>query len=211
MTHQGTRYEPTPEDVLWLLRAVEAEGAPHELVAQTLINGFLWAREKLASKRTLAQWAQSYAVPISPLWMPGGEKYTEAMATARSDTERTAIDQQAMKRQNVFATRTRFSASTLQGIRHAFTHPPRYPGAIDYAAAWVQKAEGWRPFTFPGRGEHTNKLWARPGAVGWRGYLVEGAAPDLPEANTGVGPWLATAAAIGVLAMARQRQRRGIP
>lgn len=208
-TPHGTQYEPTPEDVLWLLRAVEVEGPPHELVAQTLINGHLWERETFGRKRTLAAWVQDYAQPVSPKWMPGGTKYQEAIATARSDAERTAIQQQALKRQLTHATRTRFSQVTIDAIRHAFTRPPRYPGAVDYAAAWVQKSPGWLPFSHPGPGERVNKFWARPGAVGWLGYRIDGAAPTLPEKNIGVGPWLATAAGIGILALAHQRQKKG--
>jgi hypothetical protein len=202
LTHQGTRYEPTAEDLLWMARAVEAEGKPQELVAQTLVNGFLWARESLGSKRTLGEWAQAYSQPISPLWMPGGARYEEAMQTARDDSERAAVQAAGWRRQQEHATRTRFSPLTREAIRAALTKPPRYPGAVDFAAAYVPKPESWRAFTFPAANEKTNKLWARPGALGWPGYLVQNGG----STANGATPWLA-AAGIGVLVLMRTRKQ----
>jgi hypothetical protein len=203
LTHQGTRYEPTAEDLLWMARAVEAEGRPQELVAQTLVNGFLWSREQLGSKRTLGEWAQAYSQPISPAWMPGGQAYEEALATARDDTERAAIQAQGWRRQQEHATRTTFSSNTREAIRAALTGPPRFPGAVDFAAAWVQKPATWRAFTFPTASEKVNRLWARPGALGWPGYRVENGG----STAKGATPWLA-GAAIGVLVLMRTRKSR---
>lgn len=193
VTAKGTRYTPTPEDVLWLARAVQVEGAPRELVAQTLVNGFLWARDALGSKRTLAQWVRAYAQPVNPEWMPGGEHYEQAMATADNDAERERIRAAGWRRQQEHATRTKFSRDTQTAVEKALSAPPRLPGAVDYAAAWVEKPAPWVPFTPKEPGK--NRFWSRPGAAGWTGYAVNGS-PLLPVASTGgrLLPWVGVGA-----------------
>lgn len=218
-TRQGTRYTPTAEDVLWLSRAVEAEGPPHDLVAQTLVNGFLWARESLGSARTLAEWVRAYAQPISPAWMPGGEHYEarlaaadEEIATARTEAERerAMADRAAVvaagERRQRNAMRTRFSAVTVQAVQRALQAPPKFPEAVDYAAAWLEKPEPWKPITTPARTERVNKLWARPGAQGWSGYYVDG--PPTPVRSSSSGKVLLIAGLCGALLLAGKRKRR---
>lgn len=201
VTVKGTRYEPTAEDVLWLARAVEVEGAPRELVAQTLVNGFLWAREAFDSKRTLAEWVRAYAQPVNPEWMPGGEHYERALLTASSDAERANIRAKGWRRQQEHATRTKFAADTQKAVERALAGPPRLPGAVDYAAAWVDKPAPWVPFTPAKPGQ--NRFWSRPGAAGWTGYAVDGATP-VASSGRGVLPWLAVAIGGAVLWLSRK-------
>lgn len=201
-TVQGTRYQPSPDDLLWLARAVEAEGEPRDQVAATLVNGFLWAREHLKSHRTLAEWVRAYAVPVSPLWMPGGARYEAALQAAGSDAERAEIRALGWRRQEEFAKRTEFSRSTKNAIERALSRGPEYPGAVDYAAWWLDKPEPWHAFTPAKKG--TNRLWARPGAAGWTGYAVESGTNNTSKGT----PWLGIAMAAGAGFMLLSRNRK---
>lgn len=201
VTAKGTRYVPTAEDLLWLARAVQVEGPPRELVAQTLVNGFLWAREELKSKRTLAEWVRAYAQPVNPDWMPGGEHYERELKNASSDAERARIRATGWRRQQEHATRVKFSADTQKALEKALSAPPRLPGAVDYAAAWVDKPEPWVPFTPAEPGK--NRFWSRPGAAGWSGYAVDGG--PLPAEGGRWLPWVAVGLG-GVLLWAGSRK-----
>ena len=203
VTTEGTRYAPTAEDILWLARAVEIKGAPRELVAQTLVNGFLWARQELGSKRTLAEWVRAYAQPINPLWMPGGKMFEAELAAAQTDAERAQVRAKGYRRQHEHAVRTVVSPATQRAVESALTAPPRLPGAVDYAAPWIEHHEPWIAFTPAQQGQ--NRFWARPGAVGWSGYVVDGTG-TLPIARNSKG-WLPWAVGIGgVLLWVMQRR-----
>lgn len=193
VTTKGTRYAPTAEDILWLARAVEVEGAPRLRVAQTLVNGFLWARDELGSKRTVGEWVRAYAQPVNPMWMPGGKMYEHELANAKTEAEREAVRAKGYRRQREHATRVRFSDATQKAVETALTAPPELPGAVDYAAPWIDKPEPWVAFTPTRQGE--NRFWARPGAVGWSGYAVDGTGV-LPIAKA-QGRWLPWVVGIG--------------
>lgn len=180
------RYTPTPDDVLWLARAVQAEGAPRVRVAQTLVNGFLWARAELDSKRTLAQWVRAYSQPVNPDWMPGGKHYERELAAARLPVAQERIRSAGLRRQREHSTRLTFSPDTQRAVELALSKPPDLPGAVDFAAPWIDHGPPWVAFTPPIVGQ--NRFWSRPGAVGWTGYVVEGA-EHLRQQSKG-WPWL---------------------
>ena len=170
-------YEPTPDDVLWLLRAVAAEGPPQDRVAETLINGFMWARSEglWGSKRSLADWVRAYAQPVNPLWYPGGDKVRESIeATPHLEVD---ILRKAAVRRDVHSTRTAFTESTRNAVMQALQREPAYRGATDYAAPWVAKPAPWLAITESKPGE--NRFWQRPSARGWSGYLVRNSAGSL--------------------------------
>jgi hypothetical protein len=185
-----TTYDPTPQDVLWLRRAVEAEGEPRELVAQTLVNGFLWAREALGSKRTLADWVRAYAQPVNPRWMPGGDLHEHELAHAASEAERSASRARALKRARDHATRNVFTVATMRAVQRALEGPPQLPNATDYAAPTLVRPPPWVPLTPPTPGR--NRFWMRPGAAGWQGYLTS---LQHGMQQSGIG-WLALGAVI---------------
>lgn len=169
---EHVRYVPTPEDVLWLRRAVEAEGPPSYRVAATLVNGFMWARARLNSGRTLASWVRAYAQPVNPQWFVSGAKYKAALAEAQSDEERNALQNRAYLREHVHSTRTEFSDETLRAVEQALHVAPELKEATDYAAPSKAKGERWKALTIATPGQ--NRFWVRPAAIGWGGYTVSG-------------------------------------
>ncbi len=187
-TSRETTYAPTREDMAWLYRAVEAEGEPRELVAQTLVNGFLWARETLGSKRTLAEWVRAYSQPVNPRWMAGGDLYESELAKASTEQEREDVREKSRRRAQ-HASRTTFSAGTMRAVQEALQgRGPRIPSATDFAAHYVARPAPWVALTPVKKG--LNRLWMRPGAAGWQGYTTDAAPP-----RTGAVWWLAGAVA----------------
>jgi hypothetical protein len=177
-TPSGLAYEPTQEDVLWLLRAVAVEGPPERIVAQTLVNGFMWARERAGwENRTLAEWVQAYAQPVNPRWLVGGDLFEASLKKAESDKERAEKIARAKNRVTHRA-RTLFSEDDSRAVQEALSRPPVFRAATDYAAPSVVREPPWEPLTaaVPGK----NRLWTRPAAKGWTGYTVSGAVGVLP-------------------------------
>lgn len=168
---RNTRYEPTAEDRLWLKRAVAREGQPLELVAQTLINGFLWARAEQGFKRTLTDWVRAYSKPVNPMWYRTGERLRRALEMASSETERERMLNEAWTREHVYSARNDFPSSVTDAVESALSKTPtRYLEATDFAAPQVQKSADWKAHTVAVQGQ--NRLWTRPGAIGWTGYRV---------------------------------------
>lgn len=161
-------YLVTPEDTLWLLRAVAAEGEPEGLVAQTLVNGFVWARAQTKFRGTLGDWVRAYAQPVNPRHFVTGDLFKKAHPNpSAEDLARAA------RRERYHSTRTVFEAGTKEAVRGALQGSPSLVNATDYAAAWVDAtSKGYRPLTGAVKGR--NRFWVRPGAFGWTGYVVEG-------------------------------------
>jgi hypothetical protein len=191
------RYTPTADDVLWLARAVEAEGPPRVRVAQTLVNGFLWARAELDSGRTLAEWVRAYSQPVNPAWMPGGTLYQAELARAATPVQKEQVRAKGHRRQREHATRVSFSRDTQRAVEAALTRPPDLPGAVDFAAPWVEHDPPWVPFTPAKQGE--NRFWSRPGAVGWTGYVVDGAQGLPSPEQSGWWAWVCAIAGASLL------------
>lgn len=165
-----TSYEPTQDDILWLLRAVDREGQPHEIVAQTLINGFVWARERKGWSRTLGDFVRAYAQPVNPLHFPDGEKFREAYAAATEPQRQVLLDR-AERRRDVYSRSTSFQPRTKAAVERALTSGPVLPEATDYAAPWVEKRPPWKPHGPPE--PNKNRFWTRPEALQWTGYRVQ--------------------------------------
>lgn len=161
----GGTYEPTDEDRLWLLRAVQVEGPPQQMVARALVNGFCWARSKRRYKGTLASWVRSYAQPVNPKWFPGGtllEKFCADLPAPEAARERRAAE----VRRDVHAECTRFAPRIGAAVRDALETP--YAGDVtDYAAMWIDASKkGYQLRSEPKRG--VNTLWTRDAS--WTGY-----------------------------------------
>lgn len=143
-------YDVTPEDRLWLLRAVEAEGPSQELVARALVNLFAWARTKYNSRRTLGELVQAYATPLMP--------------TRKDSPEGSELRAKRM----AHAARVKFARSTVDAVERALRMSWR-SNITDYAR-WDLDAsgKGYKPRSAPVRG--TNRMWTRDEA--WKGYAV---------------------------------------
>jgi hypothetical protein len=187
----STQYEPTTEDRLWLLRAVAHEGPVQTEVASTLVNGFMWALSTGRWRRTLGDWCQAYAQPINPGWLPNGPMHLGRLANASSDAERNRLMAAAQSRVAKRA-RTEFTADVRAAVEAALREPPTYGAATDYAAAYVHKGEPWKPVTPAEPGK--NRLWTRPQALGWTGYVVtlERAGGAAAFVLAALGAWLFT-------------------
>lgn len=161
------RYEPTPIDKLWLLRAVAAEGEPRRLVAQTLVNGFVWARDERNYSGSLAEWVRSYAQPVNPRWYPDGDLFKrEFLHPTDAELSR------ARERELVHSRKSYFPREVIDAVEYALSHPPSMPDATDYAAPWIDSSgKGYVART--AKEPNRNRFWSRPGAVGWPGYTVE--------------------------------------
>jgi len=174
-------YEMTEEDILWFLRAVDAEGAIETEVAATLLNGFCFQRSR-GQTRSFTEFVRAYAQPINPLWYVTGSKHLNEVRNY-TPAERVQADEVAKKRELVHATSFEFSPVTKRAVVLALSGFVAIPKtATDYAAphinAAVKQYEALAE-AVPGM----NRLWARPGATNWQGYRVE---PLV------VQPWLAS-------------------
>lgn len=182
---EGTTYTPTDEDRLWLMRAVAAEGPPHEIVAETLVNGFMWARSKKRYPSSLATWVRAYAQPVNPMWFETGRMFQRSILKLDNAFD---IDckRKIAKQREVYSARIRFDARTRGAVKRALESTPKLPQATDYAAHYVEKPGKWEACTDPSPG--FNRFWTRPAALGWRGYTVVQSIADAGSSGpTGAG------------------------
>ncbi len=123
------------DDRLWLLRAVEAEGAPRDLVAQTLVNRWAWLADTTPGRYfKLSELIRAYAQPVNPAWYPSGGLFKKQLEAA-PESQRPALLQAAERRELGHSTRTNFSPSTITAVRQALYGPLTLPpGALHFAA-----------------------------------------------------------------------------
>jgi hypothetical protein len=149
------RYDPTETDRLWLLRAVEAEGEPRDMVASTLVSGFLAARTR-GYKSSLATFVQAYSQPVNPRWLPDGDLH--AKWRERDPEERAA-------RRLQHRARGVFRDETTRAVDKALTEGPSLV-ATDFAAPSIKPKAGLIPIE---TGKPGNRFYTR---AGWQGYSV---------------------------------------
>ncbi len=166
-----TPYQVTEEDIVWFLRAVEAEGAVETEVAATLLNGFCFQRTQ-GQTRNLTTFLRAYAQPLNPRWYIDGDLHLKEVRNYTPE-ERQRADAVAKKRELVHATATEFSEVAKRAVVLALNGFVAIPkNATDYAAPHVNAARKKYEAladAVPG----VNRLWARPGAQDWQGYRVE--------------------------------------
>lgn len=167
-------YEVTPDDELWLLRAVEAEGAPRADVAQALVNRFVWRRTRTPFRGSLAEHVRAYSQPVNPRWFPDGDLFQESVQKL-SQADKQIAFARAQHRMESHATRSQFGAATRKAVRIALTQPPRLPRGTDFAAPWVEKRPPWEPLTPAEPGK--NRIWTSPETKSWAGYSIVSLAP----------------------------------
>lgn len=140
-TPNGRPLQFTPEDVLWLSRAVEAEGEPRDLVAQTLVNRWAWLTDTQPGRYArLADLVRAYAQPVNPAWYPDGAKH---LASVQTHPEQSGdLERRAQLRRDVLSTRVSFSPATQAAVRQALYGPITLPaGALHYAAATIVRPD----------------------------------------------------------------------
>lgn len=149
-------YAVTGEDWLWLLRAVQAEGAPRDRVARALVNLFARTRAK-GGKASLADLVRAYAQPVNPLWANGGAKDADPSEVTAAERRRAAA-----------SSALSFDASTATAVLDALSSPWS-SDVTDYAAPWVDATgRGYVARSLPVKGQ--NRLWTRDES--WKGYGV---------------------------------------
>lgn len=134
----------TSDDRLWLARAVDAEGAPETLVAQTLVNR--WANLHDAQPYaypTLASLVRAYSQTVNPRWMPGGDLLSRHMA--QLEPREAAAELERAQRRVEHAQRNVFSPEAIEAVRRAVDGPIAIPyGAVHFGP---QKAGDWAYLT----------------------------------------------------------------
>jgi hypothetical protein len=145
----------TGEDLLWLARAVEAEGEPRVLVAQTLVNRWAWLLDQHPGLfPRLQDLVRAYAQPVNPRWFPGGDLLQKAIA---EEPERREVLEAAALRRPALAQRTEFSPATTVAVNAALQGPLSLPaGAVHYS----------RPKTKPAAKARWDRLTMVPGVLG---------------------------------------------
>lgn len=136
VTPKGTTLTWDENDRLWLLRAVEAEGPPQDLVAQTLVNRWAWLYDTTPGRYVrLAELVRAYAQPVNPAWFPSGKLFQAELAKQTESAKRDGLLRAAKRREEVHATRTQFSPSTVTAVHQALFGPLTLPpGALHFAA-----------------------------------------------------------------------------
>lgn len=182
-------YSVTSDDALWLARAVEAEGPVQAQVAATLINGFTFARAR-GYQKTLGTFVRAYSQPINPRWYASGDLFLASL-DGKSDSQKTEALKDAERRERVHSQRLAFTPGTQSAVMAALNGRVTLPrGATDYAAAYIDAShKQYVPLTPSTKG--VNRLWSRPGAADWTGYLVDA---------TDAWPWLVALLVLGFVA-----------
>lgn len=148
--------------MLWLARAVEAEGEPRKLVAQTLVNRWAWLLDKQPTLYpTLAALVRAYAQPVNPRWYPDGDLFLKQLAKVSGEKERNALLDRARLRQTVHSTRSQFSAATRAAVESAMRGPILIPPGATHYAIPGREAAGF-PVLVPG-GVRENSIYGEPG------------------------------------------------
>jgi hypothetical protein len=182
-------YSVTSDDALWLARAVEAEGPVQAQVAATLINGFTFARAR-GYQKTLATFVRAYAQPVNPRWYAAGDLFLASLV-GKSDSEKAEAVKDAERRERVHSQRLAFTPGTQAAVIAALNGRVNLPrGATDYAAAYIDASHKKYVALTPST-KGVNRLWSRPGAADWAGYLVDA---------TDAWPWLVAALVLGFVA-----------
>ena len=216
-----------PDDALWLARAVEREGAPRDLVAQTLVNRWAWLADQAPGMYPrLQDLVRAYAQPVNPAWFPGGSKFQASYDAAKAGDphakpprppatprELAQLEAAAEQRRDVHSTRTKFSPDTLHAVSSALSGPLEIPpGALEYAIPG-------RPFPVmvPPHSSHENVIYGDKQGRGLDAlYSILQGAPDLIATRlrpVGSGAGAAVLAVLGIgagagLSMLLKRRRK---
>lgn len=168
----GRQLTVTDTDRLWLARALEREGEPRKLVAQTLVNRWANASDwKPHRWPTLTDMVREYSQPVNPGWFPGGRLLAkrvtelEGLGRIRPDLQEWARAeiQQELRRAELrpaYAAANSFSAPTLEAVHAALYGPLEIPhGAVHFGP----QKESWASLTLVPGGPGLNAIYASDG------------------------------------------------
>lgn len=188
-------------DRLWLLRAVEAEGEPRDLVAQTLVNRWAWLWDETPGRwLTLAELVRAYAQPVNPAWFPDGKLFL-AQLDKLPEAQRAAAVVRANARRDVHSQRKTFGTRTTIAVDQALGGPIVIPpGALHFAAPSIVRSD--LPVLVPAENDRQNVIYGEAGSRGARArYAISTAAASPPPAPGGTRTGSHIAAVVGVLAL----------
>lgn len=175
-------YQVTPNDRLWLLRAVNAEGKVHESVAEALVNLFAATRARGVTQ-SLERLVRAYAQPVNQRWFPDGDLFMEKLK--REPQNAVALRSAALRRRDVHSRRVDFPPHVVRAVDYALSGAHQ-TDVTDYAAHWHDASAKYvaRSEVEPG----VNRMWTR--FPGWSGYSagsgVPGEGGDVPGGSAGL-------------------------
>lgn len=158
-------YLVSADDILWLHRAVQAEGPVQECVAQTLVNCFCLRRAQGATRGTLTDHVRAYAQPINPHWYSDGDLHIKYLAL-KQDTEANAHVRETVHSARNYPFSPRVEAAVERALLQGQVDIPK--NCTDYAAARIDASKKYRAITVAQPG--VNRLWTRDRL--WTGYSV---------------------------------------
>ena len=198
----GRRLPIYPFDWVWLARAVQAEGEPRDLVAQTLVNRWAWFRDRgQVQYPTLTALVRAYAQPVNPAWMPGGHLHEAVLRETADPAARAELQERARVRRDTHAKRTMFYPDTHAAVAQALgTGPITIPqGAVHYSASASRL-----PVLVPGGPSKNTIFGAFLPSTAKALYRIDRAA-TARRGTSSLRPLVATIAALGLLAAGRSR------
>ncbi|HKY36512.1 MAG TPA: hypothetical protein VJN18_11270 [Polyangiaceae bacterium] len=202
VTPRGKTLAWDDTDRLWLLRAIEAEGEPRDLVAQTLVNRWAWLWDETPGKYIkLVELVRAYAQPVNPAWYPDGKLFLGQLAKL-PEAQRAQAVLRANARRDVHSTRTQFSPRTVVAVDTALRGPVSIPpGALHFAATSIDRPD--LPVLVPAESDRHNVIYGEAGSRGARArYVVRSAtAEPPPPAPSSSSTAARIAAVVGIVAL----------
>lgn len=175
LTFADLRYEPTSEDALTLLRAVEGEVSPGATdaqkqldamrVAETLTNRFCYLRGRAREQISLATFVRAYAQPLSARWADVDGHACQAHPERCTEAQ--------MARRLEHRARTCFETHTVSAARLALRkgHQTTPWASIHFAKSGIRMSPEMIRITQDV--EKMNTLFATPDSMlHWNGYRV---------------------------------------
>lgn len=158
ITPRGYSLSWDDDDRLWLLRAVEAEGEPRPLIAQTLVNRWAWSWDTMPAKYLkLSELVRAYSQAVNPLWYTDGKLFLASLAKLPADLRDDAYAR-AMRRQTEHSIRNRFTPETVAAVDQALYGPLTLPmGALHFAAPSVARPD--LPVLVPSSSAQENTIY----------------------------------------------------
>lgn len=159
----GRQLTVTDTDRLWLARALEREGEPRRLVAQTLVNRWANASDwKPHRWPALTDMVREYSQPVNPGWFPGGRLLAKRVAEleARGEHAEAQAELRRAELRPAYAAANSFSAPTLEAVHAALYGPLEIPhGAVHFGP----QKESWASLTLVPGGPELNAIYASDG------------------------------------------------
>lgn len=159
----GRQLTVTDNDRLWLARAVEHEGPPLKLVAQTLVNRWANASDWRPHRwPTLTDMVREYSQPVNPGWFPGGRLLAKRVAELEALGKHAEAERELRlaELRPAHAAQNAFLPSTLEAVHAAIYGPLEIPhGAVHFGP----QKDTWASLTLVPGGKGRNAIYASDG------------------------------------------------